>query len=135
MVTSDSMTKEKVPMDNIPNRKKNLVKRIAVSSKKQITIPKDFYEQLGIGNEVLIELADNKLIIHPIHEDHFDFSDLILKDLIEEGYTGEELYKEFVYRKSQIAPAFNAMISEERPKAKTYTADTLEELFGEDDEP
>jgi hypothetical protein len=55
--------------------------------------------------------------------------------LIEEGYTGEELYKEFVYRKSQIAPAFNAMISEERPKAKTYTADTLEELFGEDDEP
>lgn len=65
---------------------------------------------------------------------HVDFSDLILKDLIEEGYAGEELYKEFVYRKSQIAPALETMISEERPKAKTYTWDTLEDLFNEDDE-
>ncbi|WP_231578684.1 AbrB/MazE/SpoVT family DNA-binding domain-containing protein [Geobacillus kaustophilus] len=134
MIPSDAMTKEKVSMDKLPNDKKKRVKRIAVSSKKQITIPKDFYEQLGIGNEVLIELADNKLIIHPIHEDHFDFSDLILKDLIREGYTGEELYREFVCRKSQIAPALDAMIAEERPKAKTYTSDTLEELFGEEDE-
>ncbi|WP_156961391.1 MULTISPECIES: AbrB/MazE/SpoVT family DNA-binding domain-containing protein [Geobacillus] len=46
-------------MDKLPDDKKKRVKRIAVSSKKQITIPKDFYEQLGIGNEVLIELADN----------------------------------------------------------------------------
>ena len=93
MVPSDVVAKGKVPMENIPNRKKHAVKRIAVSSKKQITIPKDFYEQLGIGNEVLIELADNKLIIRPIHGDHFDFSDLILKDLIEEGYAGEECRK------------------------------------------
>lgn len=134
MVPSDVVAKGKVPMENIPNRKKHAMKRIAVSSKKQITIPKDFYEQLWIWNEVLIELADNKLIIHPIHGDHFDFSDLILKDLIEEGYAGEELYKEFVYRKSQIAPALETMISEERPKAKTYTWDTLEDLFNEDDE-
>ena len=56
------------------------------------------------------------------------------QDLIEEGYGGEELYKEYVYRKSQIAPALETMISEERPKAKTYTWDTLEDLFNEDDE-
>ncbi|MCZ0756594.1 AbrB/MazE/SpoVT family DNA-binding domain-containing protein [Anoxybacillus sp. J5B_2022] len=121
-------------MDKVPDRKKKLVRRISVSSKKQITIPKDFYDALGIGDEVLIELADNKLIIRPIREDRVDFSDLILKDLINEGYTGEELYEEFRYRKSQLSPALEKMISEERPKAKTYTLETLKELFHEDDE-
>lgn len=134
MVLPNAIIEERVPVENDPKRKKKLVKRIAVSSKKQITIPKDFYEKLGIGKEVLIELVDNKLIIRPIHEDNFDFSDLILKDLIDEGYKGEELLKEFLYRKSQIAPALAKMISEERPKAKTYTLDTLEDLFNEDDE-
>ncbi|MCL6586618.1 MAG: AbrB/MazE/SpoVT family DNA-binding domain-containing protein [Anoxybacillus sp.] len=121
-------------MDNVPDRKKKFVRRISVSSKKQITIPKDFYDALGIGDEVLIELADNKLIIRPIREDHVDFSDLILKDLINEGYTGEELYESFKYRKSQLSHALEKMISEERPKAKTYTLETLKELFHEDDE-
>jgi len=128
------VVEERVPMDNVPDRKKKFVRRISVSSKKQITIPKDFYDALGIGDEVLIELAENKLIIRPIREDHVDFSDLILKDLINEGYTGEELYEAFKYRKSQLSPALEKMISEERPKAKTYTLETLKELFHEDDE-
>lgn len=128
------VVEERVPMDKVPDRKKKSVRRISVSSKKQITIPKDFYDALGIGDEVLIELADNKLIIRPIREDHVDFSDLILKDLINEGYTGEELYEAFKYRKSQLSPALEKMISEERPKAKTYTLETLKELFHEDDE-
>jgi AbrB family looped-hinge helix DNA binding protein len=134
LVLQNGVVEERVPMDKVPDRKKKLVRRISVSSKKQITIPKDFYDELGIGDEVLIELSDNKLIIRPIREDHFDFSDLILKDLINEGYTGEELYEEFIHRKSQISPALEKMISEERPKAKTYTLETLKELFDEDDE-
>ncbi|MED4924816.1 hypothetical protein P9743_11635 [Anoxybacillus geothermalis] len=134
MVLQNGVVEERVPMDKVPDRKKKLVRRISVSSKKQITIPKDFYDALGIGDEVLIELADNKLIIRPIREDRVDFSDLILKDLINEGYTGEELYEEFRYRKSQLSPALEKMISEERPKAKTYTLETLKELFHEDDE-
>ena len=50
-----------------------------------MTIPKEFYDELGISNEVLCQMVDGVLMIKPIKND-VDFSEEILNDLIKEGY-------------------------------------------------
>lgn len=41
-----------------------------------------------------------------------EFDDLILKELIDEGYTGNKLIEEFRIRRSKIRPAVEAMLEE-----------------------
>lgn len=106
-------------------------KRISVSSKRQITIPKEFYDSLNISDEVMCRVVDGELVIKPIGED-VDFSEFILSDLINEGdEAGDELLREFSYRKSQIRPALHQMIAESRDN-KTYS--NVEDFFNELDE-
>lgn len=119
---------ERAHMSNPRNPKK--VKRISVSSKRQISIPKEFYEQLQIGEEVSIELYGNHLLVRPIHEGFDDFSEDILADLIEEGYSGPQLMAEFKNRKSQIKSAVSSLIKETKDSGKRTTID---DLFGDDD--
>src|SRR5699024_6060776 len=89
-------------------------KRISVSQQRQMTIPKEFYDELGISNEVLGQMVDGALIISPIKTD-VNFSEEILNDLTKEGYeVGEELLKEFAHRKSQLNPALHKMIEKTR---------------------
>lgn len=95
------------------------MKRISVSQKRQITIPKEFYDSLDMGNEVMCEMTDDSIIIRPIKTE-VDFSKEILSDLIREGYeAGDELIKEFTYRKSQVNTALHKMIDKTRDH-KTY---------------
>jgi len=56
-----------------------------------------------------------------------EFSDLILEDLIKEGYSGEELLKEFKVRKNNIKPAIQKLISDTEKNGVSY-----EDVFGED---
>lgn len=106
-------------------------KRISVSSKRQISIPKEFHEMLNIGEEVTIELHGDHLVVKPIRENFDDFSEHILEDLVAEGYSGEELLQEFKNRKEQVGNAVNSLISETRAKGKRMT---INDLFGEDSE-
>lgn len=47
------------------------------------------------------------------HEEAMDFSEYIMRDLMQEGYEfGEETMKEFTCRKSQIKPALEQLIAE-----------------------
>lgn len=90
------------------------MKRISVSQKRQLTIPKEFYDELDINDEVLCHMVDGGIFIKPIKLET-DFSQEILSDLIREGYeAGDELIKEFAYRKSQLNPAIHKMIEETR---------------------
>ena len=115
-----------MPRSNRPRKSK----RISVSSKRQISIPKEFYEQLNIGEEVILELHGNHLILKPIRDNFDDFSDEILEDLVAEGYTGNELVAEFKHRKGQIGSAAESLIIETMAKSKRTTVD---ELFGEEE--
>jgi len=91
-----------------------------------MTIPKQFYDELQLGNEVICELVNNSLVIKPVMEEP-DFSKYILEDLIKEGYeAGDAMLKEFAYRKKQVSNAVQRMIEEERDY-KTY--DNVEQLF------
>lgn len=103
------------------------VKKISVSGKRQMTIPKQFYDELQIGSEVTCQIVDGTLVITPVRET-LDFSDFILKDLVMEGYEGDELIKEFKYRKSQINGALLKMIDDAKNyDYKSYAS--AEELF------
>ena len=44
--------------------------------------------------------------------DSSEFDDLILKELIDEGYTGNKLIEEFRIRRSKIRPAVEAILEE-----------------------
>lgn len=106
------------------------VKRISVSSKRQISIPKEFYDLLGIGDEVLLELHGNHIVMKPSRENFDDFSENILEDLVAEGYTGNELLQEFKYRKGQIGNAVSSIIENTKVNGKQTTID---DLFGDKD--
>ncbi|MFD2683243.1 AbrB/MazE/SpoVT family DNA-binding domain-containing protein [Bacillus seohaeanensis] len=107
------------------------VKRVSVSSKRQISIPKEFYEKLNISEEVTLELYGNHLVVKPVHDGFDDFSEEILADLINEGYGGMDLIAEFKNRKAQLGNAIDSLIAE---TAKTDTV-KIDDLFeGNDNE-
>ena len=111
------------------------VKRITVSSKRQISIPKEFYDAIGLGNEITIELLNNRLVIRPVREESEDFSEEILSDLIDEGYKGEELKAAFAERRAMLTSAVDNLIEEAR-NSKSYESfeDMLEDTVDEEDE-
>lgn len=51
------------------------VKRVTVTSKRQVSIPKTFAEELGIQGEVIMELSGNKIILKPVGDQFEDFSE------------------------------------------------------------
>ncbi|MDO3408398.1 AbrB/MazE/SpoVT family DNA-binding domain-containing protein [Saccharibacillus sp. CPCC 101409] len=114
-------------------------KRARVSSKRQITIPQKFYEQLKIQDEVEIGVKDQMLVLRPMRErrDGDDYADLILADLLDEGYTDkEDLLRKFRERQTMLRGAVGYLIAESREAAQHYKAGTDEtaELFGDVDE-
>ncbi|SDJ23398.1 AbrB/MazE/SpoVT family DNA-binding domain-containing protein [Natribacillus halophilus] len=101
-------------------------KHIRVSDKRQITIPKRFYEQLGMEETLICELRRDEIVLRPAPKAD-DFSEDILRDLVEEGYGGEQLLTEFHKRKAQIRPAVESLISEADEAAQSYTGTGDEE--------
>lgn len=83
-------------------------KIINVTGKRQITIPLKYFNALGLGKEVECEFAGNAIIIRPFRNDT-GFAAEILKDLVKEGYSGNELVKEFEQRQNDISNAMNIL--------------------------
>ncbi len=106
----------------------NMDKTISISSKNQITIPKVLIEFLGFEKEAKIKTDGNSIIITPVKKDNFDFSDLILADLIKEGYEGNDILVEFRRRTGRIKPAVKEMAEEAKKNPVTF-----EDIFGDDE--
>lgn len=87
-------------------------RRIKISSKRQITIPVKYYEKLGLDKELDCLFTDDMLILRPIHPDESAFSEQILADLIQQGFTGEQLLSEFTKISRKIRPAVDKLIEE-----------------------
>ena len=47
-------------------------KKISVSEKRQITIPKEFFDTLNIGKEIECSIANNCIIIKPVVDTSLD---------------------------------------------------------------
>ncbi|WP_047155132.1 AbrB/MazE/SpoVT family DNA-binding domain-containing protein [Aneurinibacillus tyrosinisolvens] len=113
-------------------------KRISVSSKRQITIPQKFFEALNIGSEVKCYVSNNKIIIEPINDSDDDyFTEYILRDLMKEGYQGEELIQKYKEMKSKVRPAVDRMMEEAKMAARNLRNqkgtgdDEVKEIFGD----
>ena len=105
------LPKQTVDVDAVPR------KRISVSQKRQITIPIEFYSTLGIKNEVDCFMQNNQIIIRPV-QDHGEFDEQILADLISQGFSGDELLSKFKEARRSIRPAIESMLYEAQQVAE-----------------
>ncbi len=105
---------------------------VRVTSKRQFTIPKVYFEKLRLGDKAKCYLEGDRLVIEPVREDSFwDFSIDILRSLIAEGYAGEALIAEFEARKKKTVQAFGRMIEEAREEAEAGKGKPAELIFNE----
>ena len=109
-------------------------KRISVSTKRQITIPIEFFNKLGIEKEVECYVHDNAIVIRPVREGGGEFDEQILADLISQGISGPELLAKFKEMRRQIRPAVDCLLDEARLAADgKKQAYTYEDVFGAED--
>jgi len=110
-------------------------KRIAVSEKRQITIPIDFYKTLGIEGEVYCQLHDDAIVIRPAREVSGEFDEQILADLIAQGYSGQELLNKFKETRRKVPPAVKGLLNEAELAAEGNSEyKTYEDLFETEDD-
>lgn len=109
-------------------------KRISVSQKRQITIPIEFFNSLGIQTEVECYVQNNAMVIRPVRDGGGEFDEQILADLISQGLSGQELLAKFKETRRQIRPAVERLLDEARLAAAGETqAFTYENVFGVED--
>ena len=108
-------------------------KIINITGKRQVTIPLRFYERLRFGKEVECVLTDNAIVLRPLSNSDDGFAMEILKDLVSQGYSGDELLTKFAEQRANIRKAIDIMIDEadEIATGKREGA-TTEELFREE---
>ena len=85
---------------------------IHVSGKRQITIPLKYFQSLGLNDQVECSLEDGALVIRPLAHDGNEFSVEILKDLVAQGFSGDELIKKFTENSQQIKKAIRSLLEE-----------------------
>jgi bifunctional DNA-binding transcriptional regulator/antitoxin component of YhaV-PrlF toxin-antitoxin module len=110
-----------------------LKKRISVSQKRQITIPIEFFNSIGIDKEVECYVQNNAIIIRPVQENFGEFDEQILADLISQGLSGQELLAGFKEARIRIRPAVESLLGQARLAAegKAQFA-TYEDVFGKE---
>ncbi|WP_053415993.1 hypothetical protein [Viridibacillus arvi] len=77
-------------------------KTIKVSAQRHLVIPKEYYDTLGISEEVTIELHERHLVIKPVIKIDADFAENLLEELIIAGFSGEELVAKFKEVKQMV---------------------------------
>ena len=106
-------------------------KRISVSQKRQITIPIEFYNSVGIDKEVECYVENNAIVIRPVRESSGEFDEQLLADLIAQGLSGQELLDKFKATRHQVRPAVERLLDEARLAAKGQApGDSYEDVFG-----
>jgi len=116
--------------------RKLIKKRIAVSGKRQITIPIEFFNQLGIEKEVECRVQEGNLIIcRAIPEAHGEFAEQILADLIAQGLQGEELMKQFRQINRAIRPAVEELLADaDRAASGKARLAGMSDVFGSEND-
>ncbi len=106
-------------------------KIISVSKKRQITIPLKYYKHLGLDNEVECTLENDAIVIRPLNRNSGEFSVEILKDLISQGYSGNELIQKFETQSKNIKKAVTHMLEDaDVIAADKKESESFEDIFG-----
>ena len=109
-------------------------RRIAVSGKRQITIPIEFFKRLGIDREVECYMDGDRMIVRAAEpESSGEFAEEILADLIRQGYQGDELMEKFRQMNRSMRTAASKLAEEADRIARGETPSvTMADLFGEE---
>lgn len=85
-----------------------------VTSKRQVTIPKEFCEAVGIDNLVEIVLDDESktIVMRPYDADNWHIAEHIIEDLVAEGVPPAKLAAAFSRRKAEIEAAIHQVCAE-----------------------
>ncbi len=104
-----------------------------ITQKRQVTIPKDFFEELDLKpGKINCYIEDGKIILEPLNSSNvWDFSTTILTELVNEGYEGDELLQEFENRKTMLKESMAAMVAEAREEIKEQKVKNAEQVFEE----
>ncbi len=105
----------------------NKKRRVRISSQRQITIPKEFYAEMNLDDEAIIEFTGKEMIIRTAEQEVVDFSTDILKDLVAKGMAGDDLILEFTRLKASIPQALEAMKKE--ALQQTSVAESLDDYL------
>lgn len=123
--------------ENVFSSTERKAKRVKISSKRQISIPKEFFEAMHFTNEAIIEFTGDSLVIKQVSDGAVDFSSEILKDLVEErGLSGSELLLEFNRIKQGLPFAIEKLkaTAMQEPAVNVSSADYLASLLAHDKE-
>ena len=108
-------------------------KIINVTGKRQVTIPLKFYERLSFGKEVECFLTEDSIVIRPLSSSDDSFTMEILRDLISQGLSGDDLLAKFAEQRNNIKKAVGFLIDEadEIANGERKSA-TTKDIFGEE---
>ena len=107
-------------------------KIINVTGKRQVTIPLKFYGKLQFGKEVECVLTDGAIVIRPLSTTDDNFTMEILKDLVSQGYSGNDLIEQFSEQRQRIKIAISSLKKEADEIARgEQTSATTEDIFGD----
>lgn len=81
-----------------------VIRRVKISSKRQITIPVDVYQKYGFAEYAILAETDNGLEIRPFKlvDDDEEATLAILRYLMDRGYEGDALLKKY----QEVKPLF-----------------------------
>lgn len=110
----------------IQPRSNIMAQTIAISKKNQITIPQAVVDKLGFKDRAEYIVSGGQFILKPARDNTGDyFSEEILADLIDQGYTGAELLARFKDVKKHVPAAVQLMIEEAEEKAVEISEEAL----------
>ncbi|MCL2708005.1 MAG: AbrB/MazE/SpoVT family DNA-binding domain-containing protein, partial [Defluviitaleaceae bacterium] len=85
------------------------------------------------GKEVECYLTDEAIVLRPLMDSDDSFTTEILKDLVSQGFSGEELIEKFTEKKANIKKAVGMLIDEADEIAEgNRKGASTKDIFGED---
>ena len=87
-------------------------KIINITGKRQVTIPLKFFEKLRFGKEAECILTDDAVILRPLAASDDTYTMEILKDLVSQGYSGDELLTKFAEQRANMKKAINTLMKQ-----------------------
>jgi bifunctional DNA-binding transcriptional regulator/antitoxin component of YhaV-PrlF toxin-antitoxin module len=116
---------------------------IKITSKRQLTIPKAFFDYLGIEDMVHAYLFDDGILIKPAQKRSIQEMDIetIVRKVMNEGYSGNAMADEIAHRIKQYNDAMDRrieeflddMTSDEVPEDQGDEFNGLEMFFDQED--
>ncbi len=108
-----------------------------VTSKRQVTLPKEFFDAAGIGSLVEITYDDEArtLVLRPYNADDWHTAEHIIADLAAEGVSADQMAAAYAQRKAEIEAAIcracgevHAELAKNPDAGKDHIAARLKEL-------